>query len=78
MEYGHSLIINPALGMDHEIHPYRPMSIDSIKINPGQCIFAVLQYKRESSGLNSSSIEDCHIQAGVEWSTSVYLPQGWR
>ena len=31
--YGHSLIINPFLGMYHEIHPLRASSIDSVKIN---------------------------------------------
>ena len=31
--YGHSLIINPSLGMYQEIHPYRAMNIDSVKIN---------------------------------------------
>ena len=31
--YGHSLIINASLGMYQEIHPFRPMSIHSVKIN---------------------------------------------
>ena len=31
--YGHSLIINPSLGMYQEIHPCRASSIDSVKIN---------------------------------------------
>ena len=31
--YGHSLVINPSLGMYQEIHPYRAMSIVSVKIN---------------------------------------------
>ena len=31
--YNHSLIINPSLGMYQEIHPYRAISIGSIKIN---------------------------------------------
>ena len=31
--YGHSLIINPSLGMYQEIHPCRVSSIDSVKIN---------------------------------------------
>ena len=31
--YGHSLITNPSLGMYQEIHPWRAMSIDSVKIN---------------------------------------------
>ena len=31
--YGHSLIINPSLGMYQEIHPCNASSIDSIKIN---------------------------------------------
>ena len=31
--YGHSLIINPYLGMYQEIHPCRAVSIGSVKIN---------------------------------------------
>ena len=31
--YGHSLIINPSLGMYQKIHPHRAMSIDNVKIN---------------------------------------------
>ena len=31
--YGHSLIINPSLEMYQKIHPYRAMSIDSVRIN---------------------------------------------
>ena len=31
--YGHSLIINPSLGMYQEIHPSKASSIDNVKIN---------------------------------------------
>ena len=34
MEYGHSLLIIPSPGMYQEIPPSRPISIDSVKINP--------------------------------------------
>ena len=30
--YGHSLIINPSLGMSQEIHPYDAINIDSVKL----------------------------------------------
>ena len=32
-EHSHSLIINPSLGMYHEIHSFGAMKIDSVKIN---------------------------------------------
>ena len=47
--YGHSLIINPFLGMYQEIHPCRARSIDSGKINT-----SVPMYKTE----NINKLED--------------------
>ena len=37
--YGHSLIINPSLGMYQEIHSFCAMDIDNVKINTSMMIF---------------------------------------
>ena len=48
--YGHSLIINPSLEMYHqETHPYRAISIESVKINT-QCA-SVTQCAGAGAGL---------------------------
>ena len=38
VKYGHSLLIISSLGMYHEIHTPKPISIDSVKINPSKVI----------------------------------------
>ena len=50
--YGHSLIINPSLGMYQEIHPCKAMSIGSVKINTSLLMMRecfVLLYKQKVS-----------------------------
>ena len=60
--YGHSLIINPSLGMYQEIHPSGVFSIGSVKINTSlQCSGNVLNFH----GFESQ--EKTLPDQGLEW-----------
>ena len=80
--YGHSLIINPSLGMYQEIHPCRTSSIDSVKINtslPMMWEWVVhplwpLDFPRPSRCPLGFALETSLGAREISWSSGMYNP----